>query len=168
MAPPRANDDAARRRDAPVAVRHEVAMRLKSIISWSDNMTVGVTHLDDEHKTMIDQISCLYAYRKNHTRDEVIQRISELIDHTILHFDNEEKYMKKIGYPDSDEHYQVHRDFLEKLTLIEDTLMSGQRTELSDNDLNSIARWLFNHILAEDRDYAIRPAHREAEAPVPC
>jgi hemerythrin-like metal-binding protein len=140
-------------------------MRLKSLISWSNNMSVGVSDIDDDHRSMIEEISLLYAFRKDHSREEIIDKVSDLLDHTSRHFDNEESYMRAMNYGKLDEHYQIHQLFMEQITQIERNLVEDPRSQLTDARLNDIARWLFNHILTEDKDYAVFAATCRATIP---
>lgn len=131
-------------------------------------MSVGVHSLDDEHKSMITEISNLYAFRKSHSRKELQDYISLMVRHAIEHFSNEELYMNNIGFSELPEHIETHGAFLEKIKIIENNMKEDDLYQISDNELNSLARWLFNHILTEDKDYAIFGTHRDLNITVEC
>lgn len=118
-------------------------------------MSVGVHDLDSDHKLMIDEISALYSYRKSHSRQAVQELLSSLVMHVMGHCAREESHLEKIRYKKLSEHKEIHRAFIDEILSLENMLKTGQLAELSDNALNSIARWLFTHILTEDKDYAI-------------
>lgn len=141
-------------------------MRLKPLITWSDNMSVGHGDLDDDHKLMITEIGLLYSYRTAHSRAEVRDRFSTLARHAIDHFHNEERYMESIAYGDSPRHGETHAAFLEQIRALEDRMRNDQSYELADGDLNALARWLFNHIHTEDKDYAVWAARRRSKGRV--
>jgi hemerythrin-like metal-binding protein len=83
------------------------------------------------------------------------QSVSSLISHTIEHFTSEEDYMKKIQFSEWSEHCEIHKVFLDRLVSLEKKMGANDLFVLGDNELNEIARWLFNHILTDDKDYAI-------------
>lgn len=41
--------------------------------------------------------------------------IDELVDYTVSHFRTEEEMMKRTGYPDLENHKQIHQQFVDKL-----------------------------------------------------
>jgi hemerythrin len=140
------------------------AMRLKSILKWSDNMSVGVKEMDDDHKLVIDVVSSLYASRKGNPPEVVRQIFSSMRLHVIEHFRREEDILKNVMFDKIEEHIEVHNAFIERLTVLEDLMNSEESFVLSDDILNSVARWLFNHIMTEDKDYVVYAARSEALA----
>jgi hemerythrin len=115
---------------------------------------------------MINEISDLYRARKSQPKEDIIRRLSLLIRHASEHFANEERYMETIAFPGLEDHRATHDAYLDQLMDMENQLVSGEAAELSDRDLNAIARWLFNHILAEDKDYAVFKARRVQQTTV--
>ena len=124
-------------------------------------MSVGVQKLDDQHKLMIDEIAELYLIRKDRDAGNIRRLFLLLIDNVIEHFSNEEIHMKNLQYNKVNDHIEVHRTFVSDIKNMADTLNSKDVFEIGDNYLNFIARWLGNHILVEDKDYAMYAQHRQ-------
>ena len=75
-------------------------------IIWREQMSVGNTIIDDEHKYLIDQINAVEKAlntEKNH--DILVETLAHLVEYTKTHFDHEEHIQKKLN------HYalEVHR-----------------------------------------------------------
>ncbi len=68
--------------------------------------------------------------------------------------------MEKDQYPNLGAHKEIHHVFVNDMTALLQSLNNAERFEISDESLNMIARWLDNHILTEDKDYALYAARR--------
>lgn len=70
------------------------------LIKWTENLSVGVKELDNEHKKLIDLLNQLYTGMKNREENKVIKSIlDDLVNYTLSHFAHEEKYFKQYNYP---------------------------------------------------------------------
>jgi hemerythrin len=123
-------------------------------------MSVGVQKLDDEHKLMIAEITELYSIRIDRDPESIRKSFLSLLDNVIEHFSNEEDHMEELEYGRINDHREVHRVFINDVKQILNLLDSEDQFGIDDDHLNFIARWLGNHILVEDRDYAMYAARR--------
>lgn len=128
----------------------------------------GIKEIDDEHRRLFDIIRETNALIHNdllHDKyDEIIHLLSELREYTKIHFEDEEAYMKKIGFPQLDEQIRAHATFVDKLITIDlDTLdeIDDHQQEYLLELIDFLAGWLVNHILKMDTKIGVfeREAH---------
>ena len=67
---------------------------------WTPSLSVGVDHIDEQHKTLFEKAEKLFEAGRNHESKQYIGELLVFLDrYTKEHFAEEEKYMLKIGYP---------------------------------------------------------------------
>ena len=67
------------------------------LITWTDNLSVNHTEIDNQHKKLVDLINILFDAMKAGKGTDVLNKIfAELTSYTIYHFTYEEKLMESI------------------------------------------------------------------------
>ncbi len=70
------------------------------LITWTEEMSVGVKALDDDHKMLIEMMNKLndgiLAGQSNLALEDVVE---SLVRYTRLHFAREERLFAQTGYP---------------------------------------------------------------------
>lgn len=123
------------------------------LIEWSSKYHIGINEIDSQHKILVDIINKLYAsFGSNSTKKEIKKNLNELLDYTVYHFGNEEKYFAKFGYKDSPAHLAQHQKFIERIKKFADEFEDGDST-VSLDIINFLKDWLINHILKIDSRY---------------
>jgi len=124
------------------------------IVVWDDNLMTGSTQIDEEHKRLCDAVNDLYAaVKRQDSADAVHRHINLVREHCAQHFDQEEVYMRKIGFPGYEDHKAEHEDFLERIILLFDEYESG--SEHAGIELLGFLGSLWqNHISTTDRELA--------------
>mgnify|MGYP003492147702 CR=1 FL=1 len=85
-------------------------------IEWTPNLSVGVTSIDQQHKTLFDKANELFEAGKNNKTKEFISEMLDFLDaYTKQHFQSEEAYMRSINYPGYDDQKKLHTDFIAAL-----------------------------------------------------
>ncbi len=83
---------------------------------WTQNLSVGVGMIDDQHKTLFEKAERLFEAGKNNQAKEYIgELLNFLQDYTKKHFTDEEKYMLSINYPGYAVQKQAHADYIRQL-----------------------------------------------------
>lgn len=125
-----------------------------TIISWSQDYSVGVVELDNHHKQLIKMINELYFAMRNDRGQQVVAAIvKEIGDYARMHFQTEEKYMRKVEYLGLLKHIREHKGFVEKAQEMAQRCEEGEFI-LSFEVIQFLSDWLKNHILESDMKYA--------------
>lgn len=128
----------------------------------------GIGQIDDEHRHLFDIIRETNALIHNdllHDKyDEIVHLLNELREYTKYHFNHEEDYMEKIGYPELDAQLRAHTAFVDKLMDINLEAMDAiddHQQEYLEELIQFLAGWLINHILKMDTKIGVftREAH---------
>ena len=123
------------------------------IMKWSDDLTVQVKEIDNQHQKLIDLINKLHeAMLQKQGKQVISQTIDELSAYTVYHFQNEEKYMTQFKYPGLAAHKHEHESFVSKVDSFQKDFESG-KLGLSLEIMTFLKDWVSNHIKGTDKKY---------------
>ena len=122
-------------------------------IVWTPNLSVGVEHIDNQHKIWFEKANALFeAGREKKARDYIETMLNFLDEYTKQHFRDEEAYMHKINYPALDAQKSAHAGFVEKLAKLKSEYeKSGGNILVILNANKMVIDWLTNHITSMDK-----------------
>jgi hemerythrin-like metal-binding protein len=124
------------------------------ICEWSQEYSVGIVDLDNHHHRLFEILNELFTLMAEGAEDKpVIRVLEELLDYTHYHFDEEEKIMAKMGYPDLEEHRQLHQHLIELMKGFYAEAQDGMAIFVATKVANIGLEWLKSHILAADHKY---------------
>jgi hemerythrin len=124
------------------------------ICEWNPEYTVGVAKLDEHHQELFEILNSLFTLMADGSEDKPILRVlRELMDYTHYHFDEEEKIMTQMAYPDLIRHRQSHHQLLELMQGFYAEAQNGMAIFVAVKVANVGLEWLKNHILKEDHLY---------------
>lgn len=127
--------------------------RNTTLVTWQDSYALGLEEIDDQHKMLFDIMNRLWSAILQKAEGQVIAGILEDLErYTVLHFTEEETFMRSIAYPDFDAHIAYHRKFVRHLLEEKAAAHAGQQVSLEL--IHFLRDWLVNHILVEDKRYA--------------
>src|SRR5271157_3259308 len=96
-------------------------------INWTENLSVKIKSIDDQHKKLIDLINGFYDnVRDKSSKEMIFELIKSLKEYTVFHFSTEEKYMKQYGFPGFSGHKIEHDNFVKKVLDFEDRYKNGK------------------------------------------
>ena len=122
-------------------------------IVWTDAMSVGRSSLDERHKMIIDCLNRLHPLLGIADRDAEVHRVIEdLEDFVLVHFSEEEKLLREVGYPEWRRHKEIHDAMYELVFKMKADVEHG-RTPNAQLVFAILNDWLVGHILGEDRKY---------------
>ncbi len=122
-------------------------------IKWTPNLSVGVKHIDDQHKTLFEKANMLFQAGKEQRAKEYIGQMLDFLDeYTKQHFKDEEAYMEKIGYPGLEAQKRAHANFINELAKLKSEYnKSGGNLLVIINANKLVVNWLTNHISTMDK-----------------
>ena len=126
---------------------------MKKLIEWTDDLSVGVQEIDEQHKVLVNLLNKLYEAIITSNEDHMIKSIlQELIQYTVIHFAVEESLMRIFNYPNYEEHKKQHALLVEQVLQLQNNVERNE-SELSLDTLNFLRHWLTEHIMGEDMRY---------------
>ena len=120
-------------------------------MKWQKDYNIGITVVDEQHEKLCSMLTNLETSIKSDGTCQIMGDIlKELVQYTKYHFEEEEKIMQRISYPDFEKHKKLHKDLVNKIVIILVDLKKGK--EISAFELKTfLQKWLIDHILGEDK-----------------
>ena len=93
------------------------------ILMWTDNLSVGVKNLDDDHRRLIRLINELHGVIQDVDAngkipvEEIEIALHRLENYFSYHCLEEERLMEQTGFPELREHRQQHQKFFATIAL---------------------------------------------------
>lgn len=124
-------------------------------MAWNNNMSVGITVIDEDHKKLVAMVNELYdAVQGGHGKEALGKILDGLINYTVMHFAREEKFFLETGYPDAPAHKKEHADLTRQVLDVQAKYKAGATSTLSLEVMNFLKNWLVKHIQGSDKKYA--------------
>ncbi len=125
----------------------------KPLMQWSDQLSVGIQEIDEQHKILVDLINQLHdAIVHHHGAQATGSIMDQLCEYTKIHFAVEESILRILGYPDYDNHKSHHEMLLKQVQDLR-YKMEHEDHSISFELLHFLKKWLTIHILEEDTAY---------------
>ncbi|MBF0537605.1 MAG: hemerythrin family protein [Nitrospirae bacterium] len=124
-------------------------------IKWTDDLTVGVDSIDDQHKELIAIVdNLLNAINRGDGKDEIEKVMTFLKKYVETHFLMEETLMSRIKYPKDKllEHEAQHTEFWETYNELVAIFKEEHNSPVLVNTIkNVLVGWFANHICQTDK-----------------
>lgn len=126
-------------------------------VKWTDDLSVGVELIDDQHKVLIRHLNNLAKAVEHHQgASEMTDTLSFLIDYTDFHFSMEERNMATHGYPGFEAHKAKHDGFKSILADMEIQFRDDGPTAILAESIDTLlVNWLFKHIRVVDVELGV-------------
>ena len=127
---------------------------IDALIEWEASLETGMALIDDQHRTLIEQVKIL-ADRSN--ADRVPETLRFLENYVVEHFGTEERLHEDTDYPDAEAHVDVHNAFIQTfLNFKKEYEANGeqQRLLMLLKLTKLLSGWLREHITGLDRRFA--------------
>jgi len=122
-------------------------------MEWSDDLSLGNDHLDDQHKGIIRLVNELLEYRDGYVEQN--SRFSRLLSNLRIeiaqHFVDEERLMVQNGCPNPELTEHVNDHVLMLLTLAETRFIPKE--EILYQAIPYLSEKLISHMAEMDQDY---------------
>ncbi len=130
------------------------AVASEKLMEWSDDLSVGIRLIDEQHKVLLGLINELHAAMRARKSDTVLVGVVErLKEYTVKHFGQEEEYFERYGYPETVQHKAAHAKLVQQVLDFEAGLKSG-KAKVTMEIMRFLKDWLINHIQGTDKRYA--------------
>jgi hemerythrin-like metal-binding protein len=124
-----------------------------SVIKWRDTYNTGVAQFDREHHKLVELIDLMYGAIRDKSGKEVAEKAcTELVAYTIYHFENEEKAMAEVNFPNLEEHKAEHTRLKQEAQTFHARINSSF-PEGATKLYHFLRDWLITHIQDCDKKY---------------
>ncbi|EPR39851.1 hemerythrin-like metal-binding protein [Desulfovibrio sp. X2] len=119
-------------------------------LPWSDNLSLGVRKLDEQHKHLVRLADGLVtAMHVGSGENKVATCVAELRDYLSSHCAMEEEYMARLGYPGLEEQREAHRNLGKRVLVMQQSLYV--HSEVTPEEVLALLKeWLIGHLLVVD------------------
>lgn len=137
----------------PVPFLHK-ALMARRFVAWDTGLSVGIQSIDDDHKKLLTLINNLQTAIYYPTGEDFErQALKELVDYTKYHFKREEDLMQQHGYPDFENHRNLHNRMIAEV----ESYLKSYETD-REGTIERLAfflkNWLIKHIKGTDQEYS--------------
>ena len=123
--------------------------------AFTDQYRTGITLIDDEHRRLfeiIKETNDVIEEELVHDKfDAIVHILEELKDYTIMHFQDEERYMESIAYDGLALQRVAHTAFVDRINEINLDDVDDHQKEYLEELIDFLLAWLINHILKMDK-----------------
>ena len=86
---------------------------------WDKIYSVHNGRIDNQHKKLFELAAKVeHIFDKPVHRDEIKALLTDFFNYMKYHFDDEEKYIQFIRYPDFERHRQIHKEIIQSMIKI--------------------------------------------------
>lgn len=119
-------------------------------LEWISSWECGNRIIDDQHKQLLYYGNTLMdAAFSNADRIFVIEKLDQLLDHVVFHFQDEIRILRKTEFQEIEEHSAIHRELINAALAIKKRYLEGtlKSTEFLSFLLDDV---ILGHMLKED------------------
>jgi hemerythrin len=128
-----------------------------AFMTWTSNLGVGVSELDDDHKKLIEIINELHdGISAGHKKEQLTSVLDHLVEYTKYHFAKEEKLFVKTSYLAAPTHKMEHESFVGRISNLQERLKVSPVAMLDLELMSFLRNWLVTHIQGSDKKYGPR------------
>ncbi len=125
---------------------------------WNDKFAIGITTVDEQHEQLFNLMESVHeltidAKSGIDCYDEIETVLRELERYTIVHFEDEEALMEKVGYENIDTHREEHNAFVAKVHDTLDSDVDLHQVSVLEEVYEFLLQWVSDHILYTDVKY---------------
>jgi hemerythrin len=129
-------------------------------IVWTNELSVDVKMLDNDHKRMAILINDLHEGLMAGRDSKYLEHIfEELVAYTRVHFAHEERLLAEAGYSGASAHKKEHERKIEQILIMQARFRSAKESADYLEVLDQLKNWLFAHTQGIDKDFV---AHLKA------
>ncbi len=81
-------------------------------MEWTNELSVGVEAIDNQHKELIHRLNTFYDSLSTDSQAKVMEMLAFLSDYVVSHFRDEEALQVRYNYPGYVDHRKLHQAFM--------------------------------------------------------
>jgi len=124
-------------------------------VEWDDDFSVNILLMDEQHKKLIVMINDLFQRCVSGSTSVNLtfaMAVKDAAEYAKIHFQIEEEYLEKAGYPGLPDQKREHETFMTQVFTTVDKYKKGEAMPL--DLVRFLKKWLLNHIAVSDKKYA--------------
>ena len=126
------------------------------ILAWRENLTIGVEHVDNQHKEIFNRLNKLFvACSEGLGLQEMNHLMTFLENYVEEHFTDEEKLQKDSDYPEYTSHLDEHKQFKQEIANMKYEINRESDKNHILNLHQLVTDWLVHHIQKSDRAFGV-------------
>jgi len=124
-----------------------------ALIQWDISLSVGVKHIDDQHKELVELVNRFYkAIDEKKSETLIVKTVKDMKVYALYHFKTEENYFKQYKYPDTGLHMRQHAFFMRRVEAFQERIDNNEKLE-SAEIIKFLFVWFVNHIQQSDKKF---------------
>ena len=129
-------------------VKH-VSLSHNVFIVWRPEYDLGIHIIDDQHRGIVSIINSLHYAIQNKYGESIFAPVIIMIhEYTRIHFNLEEDFLEKCGFPHLKQHKGLHQELIETLFKFE---KESRWTRDPHQFMDFLKTWWLDHICEKDR-----------------
>ena len=127
------------------------------LIVWENKYSVGIEHIDNQHKELFDLTNKLYGACLSGDKElqEAFKKaMGCMVEYVHHHFSVEMEFLKKIKYPEAHNHKLQHDELIKNILSAAKDFNEG-KTFVPNNFVRTLKDWIISHIAVYDKEYAL-------------
>lgn len=113
-------------------------------LTWTDALALNHPQMDSTHVEFVDRLAGLEAALDG-SPDELPGTFNALLDHTVEHFAQEERWMAAIGFAPENCHTVQHKHVLDVLREVRGVIGSTGDAQILRRLVSELAAWFTAH-----------------------
>ena len=95
-------------------------------IKWKREWESGHSTIDEEHRELVESAnSLLFLFLAEAEKEKIMPQVDKVLDAIIKHFHDEEQILLETGYPDYENHADIHKTLLDKVLQFKKSYQNG-------------------------------------------
>ena len=133
------------------------------LFTWSDDYSVNIQAIDEQHKVLIALINQLHvAIIEHHGKTTAREVLDRLAEYTHNHFALEERLMSRSHYPEIAAHRAQHQEMIDQVRTLQHRFYDENKP-IAFELLYVLKRWLVHHINESDKRFGLYFAQARLE-----
>ena len=136
-----------------------------NIITWEEVFVTGIPHIDQQHKELVSLTNELYKAclsGKESVGPAFKEIMSRMVEYVRFHFTAELQLLKRINYPDYNNHKAEHDNLVKQILTAVNEYQSGKKYA-PYSFVRTLKDWVFGHIAVTDKLYSAYVAEQKSK-----